>query len=50
MSEKRTRLSNGDTITILEAIRIPGYTHTAIFKLGGLFNILKVVSLSNINH
>ena len=24
--------------------------HTAIFKLGGLFNILKVVSLSNINH
>ena len=25
MSEKRTRLSNGDKIAILEAIRIPGY-------------------------
>ena len=24
MSEKRTRLSNGDKIAILEAIRIPG--------------------------
>ena len=25
MSEKRTRLSNGDKMAILEAIRIPGF-------------------------
>ena len=32
MSEKRTRLSNGDKIAILEAIRIPGYKKEEIMK------------------
>ena len=35
------------------ALRVGGdfhYPHTAIFKLGGLFNMLKMFSLSNINH
>ena len=32
MSEKRIRLSNGDKIAILEAIRIPGYKKEEIMK------------------
>ena len=32
MSEKRTRLTNGDKMAILEAIRIPGYKKEDIMK------------------
>ena len=32
MSEKRTRLSNGDKMAILEAVRIPGFKREDIMK------------------
>ena len=32
MSEKQTKLSNGDKMAILEAIRIPGYKKEEIMK------------------